>query len=136
MPDLRLVWLVDETMDALCAEARLYRNMAVLGRAITARIALFPVEQPEVYVDADGTLEAKLDEVASRFESLLSTFTAKKGAVNQDSRLRAAHCDMLHSAYDADTAARTWTPCTSRALQAVLRVERPSRLPAPRGPAR
>lgn len=99
MADLRLVRAVDETVDALCAEAKLYRNMAVLGRAITARIASLPVE-PGVYVDAEGTLEAGLDEVANRFESLLSTLTAKKGAVDQDARLHAAHCDMLHSAYD------------------------------------
>ena len=99
LADLRLVRAVDETVDALCAEAKLYRNMAVLGRAITARIASLPVAV-DVYIDPEDTLEAGLDEVASRFESLLSALTARKGTVDQDSRLRTSHCDMLHSAYD------------------------------------
>ncbi|HQW81258.1 MAG: hypothetical protein IPF83_00950 [Rhodanobacteraceae bacterium] len=99
LADLRVARVVDETVDALLAEAKFYRGHAVLGRSIIARI----VEQtpsPGEFMDEAGDLEAGLREVIDRAESMLSLWTASKGKIDGDKRLSSGHCDMLHSSYD------------------------------------
>jgi hypothetical protein len=99
LADLRLARAVDETGHVLAADAKLYRNHAVIGRAIIAKVTELP-PQTGRFIDAHGDLEELLREVIGRSEGLLSLWTDKKGGIDTDARLSHGHSDLLHSTYD------------------------------------
>ncbi len=96
---LYLLRAIEQTVDSLQVEEQLAQALAAVTGQLSREIRTAEVVTG-AYLDPDDAAINKIEAGYRAIEEYLPRLLLKKSSVDQDGRLEADQCDLLHTAYD------------------------------------
>lgn len=93
---LTLLNKIDETVDSLASEQRLYEGIVATARRLASAIA----HDSTSLLDPDDRAITALREIYRSMEAELPKILQQRQSVDDDPQLSESHCDMLNASFD------------------------------------